>query len=378
MSNPQAFWSYVRKDDEADRKRIQRLASDIVAEYEMLTGDSIDLFLDRDELRWGVDWKGKVDAGLESVAFFIAILTPRYFQSVECRRELNKFARQSRSLGVEELVLPILYIPVPALTEDDPTDAAVALVKTFQWEDWTDLRFESVESSEYRRAVSRLAKRLADANNTVEESVAATGSTPQSSEPDEEEPGILDRIGTAEESMPQFSVTLVAIGAEIDVVGKLMQRATTDLERGKAQGKAMAARLTVLRRLAGELEVPVERITQLGENYTRQLNDVDQGLRVLIERAPEEAARDDEARNAACELFASIRQLDASSDDGLGSLKDMVDAMGPVEPLSRDLRPVLRKLRKSLTLMYEGRDVMGAWVQLIDDAPLDCGTPSKS
>src|SRR6266496_3910684 len=94
--NARAFWSYAHRDDEAENGRIAGLARDVVAQYEMITGEMIELFLDTDSLEWGDEWRPKVDASLSSVAFFIPVLTPRYFQSVECRRELNFLTRQWR------------------------------------------------------------------------------------------------------------------------------------------------------------------------------------------------------------------------------------------------------------------------------------------
>src|SRR6266511_2403370 len=123
--NARAFWSYAHRDDEAENGRIAGLARDVVAQYEMITGEMIELFLDTDSLEWGDEWRPKVDASLSSVAFFIPVLTPRYFQSVECRRELNFFARQATRLGVRELVMPILYVDVPACT--------MTLLLTRQW-----------------------------------------------------------------------------------------------------------------------------------------------------------------------------------------------------------------------------------------------------
>lgn len=55
----QGFWSYVHRDDEADGGRIVRLAKDVVDQYEMLTGETISLFLDRDALNWGDNWRAR-------------------------------------------------------------------------------------------------------------------------------------------------------------------------------------------------------------------------------------------------------------------------------------------------------------------------------
>jgi TIR domain len=112
----------------------------------MLTGEKIDLFLDRDDIAWGEDWRNKIDESLSSVGFFIAILTPRYFKSAECRGELQRFARRAENLGIKELVLPLLYVDVSSLHEDAPDDPLVALVKTFQWVDWSELRFSDIDS----------------------------------------------------------------------------------------------------------------------------------------------------------------------------------------------------------------------------------------
>lgn len=93
MATSQGFWSYVHADDEAEGNRISRLARDVAAQFQMLIGEPLDLRLDRDAIKWGEVWRDKIDLSLASVAFFIPVMTPRYFMSAECRRELQFFAR---------------------------------------------------------------------------------------------------------------------------------------------------------------------------------------------------------------------------------------------------------------------------------------------
>ncbi len=76
MAVAKGFWSYVHADDNAEGGRVTQLAMDLVAQYEMLTGESIELFLDRDDLQWGSDWRASVDGSLSTTAFFIPVLTP--------------------------------------------------------------------------------------------------------------------------------------------------------------------------------------------------------------------------------------------------------------------------------------------------------------
>ena len=70
-SSYRGFWSYVHEDDEAERGRISELAKDVVSQYKMRTGETIELFLDKDAIEWGNKWRKEIGDSLESVAFFI-------------------------------------------------------------------------------------------------------------------------------------------------------------------------------------------------------------------------------------------------------------------------------------------------------------------
>ncbi len=267
---------------------MSRLARDVAAEFEMLNVEKINLFLDRDDIDWGEDWRGKLDESLASIAFFIPVLTPRYFMSSECRRELQFFAQRARNLGIEELVLPLLYVDVPSLHEETPSDDLIALVKTFQWEDWRELRFSDVNSGEYRRGVARLAQRLVEANRKAEETdvAAAALELEPLAEDADDSPGLLDRLAAAEETIPQWQATLEGISREIELIGPLINDATADINRANAQGKGFAARLAVARKLSQRLREPAKNIWSLGNESVSQLHQIDPGLRAIIEQAP--------------------------------------------------------------------------------------------
>ena len=373
MPNASGFWSYVHADDEADHGRVAELARDVVAQYAMLTGESIDLFLDRDALEWGENWRPTVDTSLASVAFFIPVITPRYFLSAECRRELQFFARQAQRLGVSELVLPLLYVDFPALHDDEPGDDLIELVKSFQWEPWTELRFAERASGEYRRGVVRLADRLVAANAAAESvDVAAAAESLTKSPATDDDSGILDRMAAAEAAMPVWLETLERIAAEINEIGIAMQGATAELHRSDAKGKGFAGRLRVARQIAQELGQPSADILALGNDFATQLHTVDMGIRTIIDEAPAAVADDLSAKAEVCEFFTVVRQLSDAADEGLGALQGMVDAIAPVEKMSRELRPPLRALRQGLTVMLEGREVTSEWVKLIEASSVTC------
>lgn len=373
MTEARGFWSYVHADDTADGGRISQLARDIVAQYEVLTGESIDLFLDKDALGWGDDWQEKVDESLSSVAFFIPVLTPRYFISSECRRELRFFGDKAIALGITELVMPLLYVDVAAIHEAEPDDEAIQVVKKFQWVDWRELRWTDPGSSDYRQNVARLAGRLVEANRLAAEAepaVASTAEVAREGADDADAAGSLDRMATAEEAMPEWTQVLEQIGAKIVEIGEIVQRATEDMQKSDSQGKGFAARLTVARRVAHELRGPADAILGLSSQFTENLYAVDAGMRDMISAGAREVAEDPANLSMVCEFYASVLQLTQAAEGGLAPLAKMVEAIQPVEAMSRDLRPVLRTLRQGLTVMYEGRSVTDEWARLIAEAPV--------
>src|SRR5437773_732640 len=164
-------------------------------------------------------------------------MTPRYFMSAECRREVQFIAREATRLGVKGLVLPLLYVDVPSLHDNTTTDDLIVLIRTFQWEDWRDLRFFDVSAEAYRRGTARLAARLVEANRQAENTVnvatmAVTESGDHVDMRADESLGFLDRMAIGEEAGPKLAATLEKIGQQIDIVGKLTRDATAEVKRG--------------------------------------------------------------------------------------------------------------------------------------------------
>lgn len=153
------FVSYAHADDEAEGGRIIRLSERVRSEMALLTAETPVFFVDRDSIEWGDRWRQAIDAALTEAPFLLAMITPRYFARPECRRELLSFHRQAQGNGLGELVLPILYAPVPDMSEESEDEACAIVAKT-QYVDWTALRLADEASVEYRSAVNKLALRL--------------------------------------------------------------------------------------------------------------------------------------------------------------------------------------------------------------------------
>jgi len=374
VANLDGFWSYVHDDDDADNGRISQLARDVVKQFEMLTGEKISLFLDRDKIDWGENWKTKIDTSLATVGFFVPVLTPRYFQSAECRRELQAFAHLATDLGIKDLILPLLYVDVSGIHDQTPTDELIQLVQTFQWVDWRDLRFLDVNSAGYRRGVAQLAARLVDANKRAEE-VSITA-LPQErdleSASSDEEPGFIDLLADFEEKLQNSPQTLTQIGEEMKAIAALMREATANMAENSIPKLAFANKLKVARRLAQQLHGPTEQIWTLSNELSSELHSIDKGYRVLIERAPIEIENDPNSRESFCKLFNSIRNMSASADEALQSVQVMINATEPLDKMSRDLRPLMRRLRQGLMIQMELKELSREWLNLIEASSIKC------
>lgn len=371
------FWSYVRDDDEADGGRITQLARDVASQFEMITGERVELFIDRDAISWGDNWRTNIDDNLATTAFFVAVITPRFITSPECRRETTAFAKKARELGVTELFLPLLYVETPALHDDSTSDELVRLVRTHQWDDWTETRFDDRGSQLYRSGVHRLVTRLKDANVAAEVVAFPVQVAPQESNlADDEGPGLLDRLAQVEIALPDWNDNLGRIGAIITSTGSLMSRSSKEMET--VGSKSFGARLGVARRTAMELAPLAEDLVAESNLFVAHLHDVDEGFRALISVAPAAVAADSSNAEAVCRFFEMVHRLTASAESGLGSFVQLAESMGPLEQASRDLRPPLRRLREGLNRLVEARVIMREWGALITASPVECSGANGS
>lgn len=383
MSEPSGqaagFWSYVHQDNDQDDGRILRLSERIRAEYSLLTGDELHLFIDREGIAWGNEWRQRIDGALDLTTFFIPIVTPRYFTRDECRRELLRFATQARALGVEDLLLPIYYVHVMGLREGSD-DEAMALVARTQYADWRDLRLLDESSAEYRQAVNGLARRLAEiaasvASRPTGEVAATSGSAsgrPSTGADEDDEPGYMDILADAEEAMPQWTETIEEFPVVLDRLSQVTTVATEDVERANNQGKAFAARIHIARRLAGEYGPIADALQELGQRYYSQLSEIDPAILWLIRHTSEALAEDrlsDDERQSARGFFDQLRRLIESSENSVASLRDLIEAIGKNMAISRDLRPALRRLQVALRNVVDAQAMIDEWRARLDELP---------
>jgi hypothetical protein len=366
-----AFWSYTHKDDEAEGGRIVQLARDLQNQYGVLTGGELTLFLDKDKIEWGDELRARIDQALAGTTFFIPIITPRYFQSNECRRELIVFAQETKRLKVESLLLPIFYVDVHELfAQDEPCDSAMRLVKEHKHEDWRLLCLEDPSSSEYRKGVRRLAERLVSvvqkltqepqASDTAEQAGDSSSSIAEDIQADDNEPGLIELLAEGEKAIPKWNKIIEAASPEIEQIGNLATDAATQMGASDAKGGGASGRLRVTIGLAERLKPHAEAILKLGQENATILVKVDPAITELlrqIEADPQAALQTE----GAPEFIKSVSTLAQSGKGAVEYLRGMSESFDQTARVSRTLRPPIRDIQRGLRGFMDAQSIYDAW-----------------
>ncbi len=346
LSDAAGFWSYTRKDDELEGGRIRRLAEKLRAEFALLTGAELELFVDRDGIEWGDAWRSRIDEALAATTFFIPIITPRYFERRECRHELLTFIGHAKSLGMEELLLPILYVQVSDLIgEGASTDEAVAIVAATQWVDWRNLRLEEEDSGRYRQAVNRLAARLLEVSERLADRPPSPAPAVVATVGEEDEPGLVDLMAVAEEALPTWQAIIEQFAPVLEQLNEANKEAV------------------VARRLGIALEGPADKLVQLGNSYASELVRIDPGILAMLRALEQDPTQlNDEGIT---ELLNSIQGFAALSRNNAQSTRELSDTYSGIADISRVLRGPVRKIKQGLRGVLDGQSIIDEWDERI-------------
>jgi predicted secreted protein len=367
------FWSYVREDDAGDGGRIVDLAHDVGAQYRIQTAEKLDLFVDRDSIEWGEAWKARIDSAIAGTTFFIPILTPSYFESPECRRELLKFAREARLLGLAELLMPIYWVRVSALDDSPETssDEAVRLVAAYNRETLREERMEDRGSSTYRKAVSRLAEKLANRTQRAQEVKDVPDISPRFlvhlADPGavnggEETQGtdadtIPDHLETAREDLAHARDFIDKLKEHLVHVSEKIGRARRQVRDARKSGQAARVVSVLTDELAQEIKAPSRAIGRLGHAYSEVLAEADPSMQVALDAMDSEAPRTDQANG----LLAEITELLQDGRLAERRLAKLMDSVDPIAELSRSLTSPRTDLRSGLLGVLDGNNLADEW-----------------
>jgi parallel beta-helix repeat protein len=198
-SDPIAFLSYVRFDDQHEDGRLTQFRERLSGEVRLQTGKKFEIFQDRNAITWGEQWQQRIDESLDTVTFLIPILTPGFFNSPACRSEFGRFLERERKLGRRDLILPVYYVNCPILRDEArrEADEIAKTVANRQWADWRELRFEPFTSPQVGKTLAKLAEQIVESlergghsRAVLTASAAAVAWSAAATTPSREEPAV--------------------------------------------------------------------------------------------------------------------------------------------------------------------------------------------
>lgn len=363
------FMSYARRDDEHHGGYLTDFRRMLQGELEVQTGETVTIFQDREDILWGQVWHDRLNSGVDNATVLIPIITPSFFTSAECLRELRRFQKHEKELGRDDLIFPLYFIKSPLIEDEErrKDNDLAEVIASRQYKTWDRNRFKPVDSMEIREQIAELAEEIVaafDRGTALSRGVEVEEDDPWA-EGDDDEPGLVERIDRMQTAFPDLVETLDTIVDGVTKVGELTQDANKDIERTQRPGSPNGANVAAFHRFRQKLEPEVRAFESATKEYVDLVGQVDVGLEALFPAAASATGPDAERSEAFLKAFADLQ---SSVDEGLTSLDDLAAIVEDKINVSSATRPAFRALMVALRRVTSTRATLEAWSQQADAA----------
>lgn len=362
-ASPAAFVSYARDDDAWTGGVIGRIVADLEGELSLIAGERRTLWMDRGAIGWGEDFESRIEQGLFASEVFLPFLTPAYFRSEWCRRELRTFLDTSERFGLEVLILPIYLVTIEGFDPPGDPDPLLRRVAAVDHEDWRDLRLVMAADPGYRRTLARMAATIserrteADATEPVLLTTArvrqGTGGTADDpTGPTSPAPGAGDvstLVGAAAEAFFGLTPLVEERTRWLRAYAEALHEAAATIRQGTSGGRITMARIEADTRLADRMRPIVAGMREASLAYVEQAGRHERLTGDLLVLLAEEPVRDEAARVLVEALVAdgeSVRQ-NLEIEDQVAEGRDEIE-------WSKVLRPLVDEFGEALTISRDG------------------------
>jgi tetratricopeptide (TPR) repeat protein len=169
------FISYAHADNV--RGQVRELSDAIQDDFRRFAGRELEIFFDESAIPSMSDWESRIGQGLRESRLFLAVLSPNYFASAYCRRELDEYVRyEAMRQCIGEGVAPVYFVELPALLGEPVAPdvaSAIAEMRKRQWCDlvsqspvaivpWHEAGRRALEDAEVARRLASLKQQLAE------------------------------------------------------------------------------------------------------------------------------------------------------------------------------------------------------------------------
>jgi hypothetical protein len=263
------FLSFTHEDDNLFDGFITPLKEKLQQYCAAGHGRKVDLFLDRETITWGQDWRRGIEKGLDAATVFIPVVTMHYFlESPSCRDELLAFYARAKELGLTDLILPLMVAGHDFLTGDSD-DACIRVVEKLQYVDIQEAVVSGPGTAEFRQMIKLVAGKLIKAVEAAENRLTWPGA---------HEPGGDRR--DFDQRMRELSDLIQSQGQAfatiLDEITGLVNEARAETAGRSREGRAAEAQrirpLAIGARRAGtDFELTAARVEAAARAYLRDL-----------------------------------------------------------------------------------------------------------
>ncbi len=351
----QGFISYTRKDNEVFTNVVDRLKIELEGRFHAATGRQLEIFLDRESIGWGEDWRSRIRDSVNSATFFIPVVTMRYFESDRCREELLAFYENAKHLGVTELILPIVLTGADGISADDAREE-VRLIDALNYKDIEESWLSGYDSPAWLASVAGMVRELKKKLGAAETVLAARESSAE----------VVDD-GTHEAAAAEVEADVSALGEDFAEMTALTEEAGRRIkELGEAasastagvdlQGLPPKQQQVALIKAAQALKGPAQGLAQTGGDLEKHVTRVDARLRAII----------DELRTI--DVEAAQQQLETllAATSGLQELSVTVDQLNSLVQVLRYAALTNVSLRRSVQPAIQGIQSMSNVIATVE------------
>ncbi|MCH6167046.1 toll/interleukin-1 receptor domain-containing protein [Pseudonocardia alaniniphila] len=327
-----------------------------------MTGDRIEIFMDRDDIGWGQQWSQVINLGINKTIFMMPVVTPSYFQSSACRDELLEFSALCARRGLSDLILPVIFTGLERISVDSD-DQVVRIIADAQFEDFTEIWPYARGGEQWMLGVRRVVTELVKAERRVDERLAELANEPIVEVPSDGDDFDVpdDEMGVAEymaEIGPASEEAVHALEAAVAQFSEFSMALTgTPLGAGKFTASDPRLFQAQIATAAAAIKEPAQNLEAAGSNALDKVSaanalvmGVRQSVAGMHNREFEEA------------FISSLGNLQ-SVDDVVAQMEEMIRQMSDLERLSSVLRRELRPARRGMQFLRDAGRLVSAWAQ---------------
>ena len=355
------FLSYAKADDEEYefilplKKTLEHLCfSD--------SGRRLEVFVDRESIGWGENWRDKIADSLHNATVFIPIISLQYFNRPACRAELQAFHAAAKQLGVTELLLPLVVFGKNQITSTSD-DALIRGVEELQHLDIQDAVLSGPGSREWRTTMLDVARRLIVAVEHAEKVIQDHDSTQRPPSGDspaalaDGDPGLYELDARITAAAPELNAQLESLTKHLGTVAEIITPYSQ-----RIQGASREVVRGVAADFAKDIEETALDIQRVGADMETVISAVDADIRRYFALVMEFGT--DEMKDSTRRDIASLADQFTQFRDVQAVMAEFIAQIQPVEVLSAPLRRSLRPLRIGVTSIQVAMATMESWTRL--------------